>query len=358
MEKHNEKAEEKNPHGLSKFGESVRELFLAMGLDVASNPHAKSKLQEMCKHVKDVNGWLLIGLVLRLGLWCSVALAVVNGLHGGDWWTVGGMVGAGIALDVQSFTVTVPGAAGTLMTAVVGDPANVRNALDNSRILLVGGWTKAQLAGNTIVAFPSGNDQTRNINWINAANTVTPKIPLASLQIMRPQDLLSVTETGSVTAGDVELVSLAMFYEDLPGISSQLITAEALASRTVRLVTIRDTVTPTVASTYSGARALNAATGLLRANTQYAILGAEFNLTGCSFTVRGPDTGNLRCAIPCMLSQGWVTGRYFVDLADWFGLPLIPTFNSANVAGTFAEVLQDENLGAVPFSLMLAELTS
>lgn len=347
----------KNPHGLTRFGESVRELMLAFGMDVASNKHALDKLKEMCSHVKDVPLVLLLGLSLRVALWCALVCSVAEYVLTGHVSALGVGTMAGIALDVQSFTVIAPGAAGTAMTPVVGDPANVKNATDGSKIQLVAGWCKAQLTGSTVVSFPSGNDQTRNINWINAANIVTGKIPLGSMQPMRAQDLLSLTQIGSVTALDVELVCLQMWYEDLPGVSSQLITADALAARTVRLVTIRQTVTPTVASTYSGSIPLNTAPALLQGNTPYAVLGAEFNLTSGALCIRGPDTGNLRCAIPCMLSQGFWTGRYFVDLAEGFKLPMIPTFNSANLGATFAEVLSDENLGPVPFSMTLAQLT-
>ena len=51
------------------------------------------------------------------------------------------------------------------------------------------------------------------------------------------------------------------------------------------------------------------------------------------------------------------TQAWFTNLADWFGLPTIPVFNSANKAATFTEIVTNELLTAVPFNWMLGELS-
>jgi len=251
------------------------------------------------------------------------------------------------ALDTVSFTVTAPGAAGTAMTAVVGDSAVVRNSVLGSVTRIVALWTKAQAVGSSQVTFPSGNDQTRNIHMF----------PLGVGTSVQPQELLSLVQAGSAVVGDVELVHALIMYEDLPGVSAMLIDSSELQSRFVRQVTVEDTVTPTVASTYSGARSIQAASNLLRANTQYAVLGASIGIACGALTIRGVDTGNLRIGIPGQALSNQLGVNWFTNLADWFGAPMIPTFNSANGAGVFTEVVQDENLVAVPFAWHLAELT-
>jgi len=75
-----------------------------------------------------------------------------------------------------------------------------------------------------------------------------------------------------------------------------------------------------------------------------------------ALTVRGVDTGNLRVGIPGLSGDANWTVNWFALLADWFGVPCIPVFNSANKAGIFSENMQDENLTAVPFSLNLVQL--
>ena len=79
------------------------------------------------------------------------------------------------ALDLASFTVTAPGAAGVAMAPVVGDSAVVRNSVLGAQARIVALWTKAQAVGFTQVTFPSGNDQTRNIRYRNVANTPSTK---------------------------------------------------------------------------------------------------------------------------------------------------------------------------------------
>ena len=262
----------------------------------------------------------------------------------------------GKAIDTVSFTVTAPGASAA-MAVVAGDGSSIRNAAPGSIIQMVGAWSKAQAVGFSQIVFPSGNDTTRNIRFRNVANQPGNMIALGQPQLMVPQDPLALTQGGSAVGGDVELVTMMMLYEDLPGVDARLIDSAELAARTVRLVTIEDTVTPTVASVYSGARAINAASDLLRANTDYAVIGVKIGITCGCLTLRGPDTGNLRCPIPGLTTVDNVTVNWFTWLSEWTGKPLIPVFNSANKTGTFIECLQDENLTAVPFSLLLAELS-
>lgn len=260
------------------------------------------------------------------------------------------------ALDLVSFTVTVPGAAGSAMAPVVGDSANVRNSALGTSAKIVSMWTKAQAVGFTQVTFPSGNDQTRNWRYRNTVNAPINMIPLGFGTPVQPQETLALTQAGSAVAGDVELAHMLIAYDDLPGVQSQLIDSAELGNRFVRLVTVEDTITATVASTYSGARSLVAASNLLRANTPYAVLGASIGITGGALTLRGVDTGNLRVGLPCQALANDLGVNFFRNLADWFGAPMIPTFNSANGAGIFTELVQDENLVAVPFAWHLAEL--
>jgi hypothetical protein len=165
-----------------------------------------------------------------------------------------------------------------------------------------------------------------------------------------------VSQSGSAVAGDVELVCGMFHYEELPGVSGRLIDVAELQNRGVVAVTVEDTTTATVASTYSGPRALNAASDLLKANTDYAVLGATLGAVCAALTIRGVDSGNLRCPIPGYSQDANVTGSWFAQLSLDLGIPMIPVFNSANKAGIFIENLQDENLAAIPFSLNLVQL--
>jgi len=342
----------------SRAEEIIHELFRLCHVDLRSSDHLSEMVKELGGIIHKSSPLVLavVGLRLTFAL-CAVYSFAAHGVAGLAWCLGSGTVCMAAALDIQSFSVTAPGA-GAALAAVTGDPAAVRNAAQGSRILMIGAWSKAQAVGTSQIVFPSGNDTTRNIRWRNVANQPGNMLARGIGQMLEPQDPLTLTQVGSAVAGDVEFVSMMNYYESLPGVDAQLIDIGALNSRMVRLVTVEDTTTATVATTYSGARAINAGSDLLRANTQYAILGVKLGAVCQALTIRGPDTGNLRVAIPGLTAPDVETVNWFVQLSEWFGLPMIPTFNSANKTGTFIENLQDENLTAVPFSLLLAELAA
>jgi hypothetical protein len=136
-----------------------------------------------------------------------------------------------------------------------------------------------------------------------------------------------------------------------------MINMATLRKRGIANLTVEDTVTATVASAYSGPRALNAASDLLKADTEYAVLGAVTGVLGGVLTLRGVDTGNLRAGIPCLSGDSNWTSNFFGLLSEANDLPCIPVINSANRAGIFIELVQNENLAAVPFSLNLVQLS-
>lgn len=258
-------------------------------------------------------------------------------------------------LDLVSLTSTAPGT-GATMAAVSGDSLTVRNGAEGSPIHGLAFWTKAQAVGTTQIVWPSGHDLVRGFRYRNVANDPGIKSPAGYPAQFRAQDPLTATQVGSATAGDVETAHVLMFYEDLPGIDAHMINLATLRKRGVNILTVEDTVTATAAGSYSGARALNAASDLMKANTDYALIGGIVGVVGGAITVRGTDTGNLRCGFPAVLDP-IQTNNFFLQLSELYGIPCIPTFNSANKASTFIELVQDENLTAVPFSLNFVELS-
>lgn len=262
-------------------------------------------------------------------------------------------------LDTISFTVTVPGAApGTAMAAVAGDSLQIRNGAKSSLIACLAMWTFGQVTnGTTQLVWPSGHDLVRGFRYRNIVQQPDNKIPWGAPLRFRAQDPLTITEVGSAVAGDVETAHMLMFYEDLPGVDAHMINMATLRKRGIANLTVEDTVTATVASTYSGPRALNAASDLLKADTEYAVLGGVTGALGGALTLRGVDTGNLRCSIPCLSGDSNWTSNFFGMLSEANDLPCIPVINSANRAGIFIELVQNENLVAVPFSLNLVQLS-
>ena len=261
------------------------------------------------------------------------------------------------ALDLVSASATAAAAGGSAMAAVAGDVLTVRNCPIEQKPMMLTCWVKSQTSGFFQFIHPSGHDQVRDLRFRDVAAAVLPLMPLGWPEPLEPQELLTLTISGAATAGDIELAHHLMYYPSLPGIEGRYIDSAQLDSRVIELVTVEDTTTATAGGAYSGQRALNAASDLLYANTDYAILGANIGVTCGALCIAGSDLGNLRVGIPGMSGRPDITSNWFVNLSDQFGLPLIPVINSANKAAVLITNVQDENTAAVPFALLLARLS-
>src|SRR5207302_10511208 len=95
---------------------------------------------------------------------------------------------------------------------------------------------------------------------------------------------------------------------------------------------------------------------VLKANTDYAIVGATFSATVGACTIKGADTGNLRIPIPGLATHPQLTKDWFWRVSTWSRLPLIPIVNSANKAGTTLEGVATQAGTAFNISLNMVEL--
>lgn len=268
------------------------------------------------------------------------------------------VIKSGAALDLVSASVTAAAAGGTAMAAVAGDSLNVRNCPLETEPQLLTFWVKSQTSGFVQMTHPAGHDTTRDIRGRHVAAANLPLLPAGFAEPMEPQETIALTLGAGAVAGDVELWHALMYYPQLPGINANLIDLNTLDARFVEYVTVEDSTTATAGGAYSGTRLITAASDLLIANTDYALLGAHLGALCGVLAVQGSDVGNLRVGIPGMNGRPDLTAMWFPWLTQEFGLPLIPVFNSANKGNISITNVQDENLAAVPFALVLARLSS
>lgn len=260
-----------------------------------------------------------------------------------------------MALDLQSYTATAPGA-GAAMAAVTGDSLFIRAARSGSDILNVQNWTKAQAVGTTTLLCTSGHDMVRNWRARNLANQVDGKVPVHFPLHFKPQDALTINQVGSAVAADVELFHMLNWYEDLPGVEANLINVAELRHRGELLHTVENTTTATAGGAYSGSQTIVAAQDQFKADREYAILGAHIGAVCGALCIQAVDFGNLRVGIPGLSGDAQHTANFFPNISDQTGVPCIPVFNSANRNNVFITNVQDENLTAVPYSLILCLL--
>lgn len=264
----------------------------------------------------------------------------------------------GKAMELLTGFVTAPGATLTALTMASGNSLTVRNAVQNSKIELLNMWSDNQAAGILRLRSPQFHDNVQGIRYRIPASDPDPLLPETTRQMLMSQDTLVAELSGSATAGDIETASFLVFYDDLPGISARMISEDDLKSRSVAIVTVENSIATGTAGGYSGEEAINAEFDLLKANTDYAILGYAVDTECASVRYRGADFGNLGIGGPGQVDDKRITSEWFVRLSRLIGVPLIPIFNSANKAGLLIDCAQDENGADVIVTTILAELSA
>jgi len=257
-------------------------------------------------------------------------------------------------IETVSFSATAPGAAGAAATAFAGDTLNIRNAKPGTAIRALALWATLQGAGFVQYTQPSGHDTTRGYRSRHAAG-VNLSAPLGAPLPFQPQESISPTIAGSATAGDVEQASMLMLYEDLPGIDTtrRLKRWDEVQKRIVRMLTVEATIAGAAGPSYGVGELINAESNLLRAYTNYALLGITFGVQCHLGWVQGPDTGNQKISVPGMATKPEITSQWFPMLSRAYDLPLIPILSSGNKDSTLIGMAQDENVATIPLSLHL-----
>jgi len=255
--------------------------------------------------------------------------------------------------ELVSFSATAPGAAGAAAAALTGDSLTIKNSKGPAQIIAL--WPQFQGDGFLQLITPTSHDTTRGFRQVVEAANIDNLLPNGVSLEVQPQELMSITIAGSATAGDVELGMALIHYGDLPGVHSRQIKWNELQRRVETLTTVQMTITG-AATGYTGAELITAESDLLRANRDYAILGATTNVACAAITITGPDLGYTRNAVPGQASDADIGKDWFCFLARAFDLAAIPVINSGNKASTTIGIVQNENNVSPQIALTLALL--
>lgn len=262
----------------------------------------------------------------------------------------------GIALEVVSGRVVNPGATITALTADSNDSFVVRNFSDGNNAWTISAWASSATAGILRIRSPRWHDNVQGFRARVLAATTTPLWHLGAKQKLYAQDALIVEQSGGGAESDC--ASYLNFYENLPGADGRFFTWDQIVGRIKNVLAIETThATGAVLGDYSGGVAINNNFDLLKANTDYAILGAYTDVQVCTIGYRGPDTGNIRAGVPATTNR--IENReWFKELSKATGLPTIPVFNSANKGGTIVDLVHTTNAVTVNVTTLVAELGS
>lgn len=263
------------------------------------------------------------------------------------------------ALDTITGTGTAIGASLAALTVNAGDSFQIKNAPLTAPIWLLSFWADVQAAGIARIRSPKMHDNVDCLRSRTLVNCMDPLLPFGIPQLLYPQDTTVWELAGSAVAGQIESVQALVYYADLPGQATRLLDEQTLRSRMKNYFGNRIAITLGTTAAYAGSRAINGDQDLLKANTDYAVLGATTDTRVAGISLRGPDTGNLRVTVPGgtnVLNAFQFGERFFLHLAKAFKLPLIPIINSANKGATQVDCMADNNGGTANVTIWLAEL--
>jgi hypothetical protein len=255
--------------------------------------------------------------------------------------------------ELVSWSTTAAGAGGAAAAPLTGDSLTIKNS--KGPAYLVGLWASFQADGYLQIVTPTSHDTTRGYRQVVENANVDSLRPGGMALEMQPQELMTITQAGSATAGDVDLGMALIHYPDLPGVNARAIKWGDLMRRAETLTTIQATITG-AATGYTGAELITAESDLLRANRDYAVLGISTNVPCGALTIIGPDTGYVRTAVPGQATDADVGRDYFCAQARAFDLALIPVINSGNKASTYLGIVQNENNVSPQIAVVMALL--
>lgn len=259
------------------------------------------------------------------------------------------------AIDTVLVSAVNPGATAPANPGVSGDSLAVRAFTPASRAYLEAIIRQGATAGFVQVRSPLFHDPIQGIRITPGETPSVYSLPGEACQPLLPQDTLSVDISGGAAESDI--AALALYYQDLPGVSARLHNWADISNNVKSVKPIRVAVTSSATIGAWSDTLITATENLLHANTDYAVLGYMASAALGVIALRGIDTGNLRVGGPGATSE-LATTDYFVQQSQRTGRPHIPVFNSANAGGVFVSVAASAASVASVVELICVELAA
>lgn len=264
----------------------------------------------------------------------------------------------GKAMEIISTIRTAGGAdaAPVAVTAPSGDVLAIRSFDPASKAWLANIWGTAATEAIARIRSPRFHDNVQGLRF-RLPTGIQPRGRLTEYeaQVLYSTDVL-IAEI-QAAAAETDGFAWVNYYENIGGLDARFEAIEAIGPRIKNLFTV-EVACPAGAAVgvYSVNTAINATIDQFKANTDYALLGYECDITGLSVGVVGADTGNVRVGGP-MTTEAMETRSWFIDLGSKLGQPCIPIINSQNKASTFVNNCQVVVGLASEIVLIMAELT-
>lgn len=264
----------------------------------------------------------------------------------------------GLAIDSIGFFRTAGAgadAAFTASTITPGDSFTIRNFPLTSRAHLLDIFGMFSTAGAQYrVRSPLMHDNVQGIRVIPGETPIRYSLPKEADQMLRSGDVLTVEQISNA-ANEVCAGGLLVLYEDMPGVQARLKMWGDIAGIIRNIKPVLVAIAPNATAGSWLDTALNATEDLLKANTDYALLGFTVDNPACMIGIKGPETGNLRICGPGDVRTINVQS-FFVDMSNKHQMPFIPIINGSNKAVTFMSMQSRLTATTVNVQMILAEL--
>lgn len=178
-----------------------------------------------------------------------------------------------------------------------------------------------------------------------------PGTPDGVNQRAYPSDVMVAQANG--TASDNVNLTMATYYENLPGVDARLCTYDYVRGHTRNLVGIQIATTPG-AGNWGASVALNSSDNRLHAGRDYAVLGFTSNLALAAVSLTGVDTGNFGTGGP-VLGDPNMDASLFINYARSYNTALIPVINANNAGAIFIQSAHTSATATV-LTVQMAEL--
>lgn len=262
----------------------------------------------------------------------------------------------GIAIELITGRVTAPGATLTAWTVNTGNSLTIKNAPLDSEVSILTAWALNQAQGTLRIRSPKLHDNVQGLRFTIPAALAFPLFPRGVTQRVFPMDTLVVEQSGTATAGQIEVGALLLYYSDLPGVDARLARAEDVLNRIKNIFTVENTLALGTTGDYTGEESIISEFDLFKANTDYALLGYRVSIRAGAIRYKGVDTGNLGLGGPAEPTLNDLLQYWFIYLSTSYDIPAIPILNSNNRANFTIDGVQDQAGADVTVTTIFAEL--
>jgi hypothetical protein len=259
------------------------------------------------------------------------------------------------AIDTVVGTVTNTSGVLTNVTFNSGDSGVVRNFAQTDTAYLERVTKAAATSGGVRILSPLLHDNVRGITFTSAETPTHFLMPQQRGEKLNPQDTLTVQLSGGAT--ETDLVGLSIYYSNLPGASARLYNWSDIMPLIAHIKPMEVDCANSATKGVWTDTVITTTENLLKANTDYAVLGFVTDIAQGLVGIKGLETGNLRvCGPGTTLTD--TTSNFFVEWSQREGTPHIPVFNAANNGSTYVSTCDTTASSTPKVQLILAQLST